>query len=242
MTPEQQSVFEYMLPLVLPGIMYCGNMSHLGHGLALLVVVCHAIECMCTNFGGGFYVVDWIGPIQHLQWDMILNHAMISAFFFCGPDYFGPNCYMVGLCLVPTLPTVLAVDLKSHFLAYVLTEDEKTTPSDPTSKLLKLRLGQHIFRSTFLYLGMIILLALSSFYGNGTTQTLAIFAFNLCPIIVDLSYWKEFAFRVEPLPVKHRTALHQRHVDLLLQRPSSSQRYRKNRIGENEKGVKRKLA
>jgi hypothetical protein len=220
MAPEQQAVFEYMLPLVLPALFFVCDISAAGHAWALLLIVGHTIECMCTNFGGNsWYIFDVIGPIQHLQMDMWWNHVMHSCFFLCGPDTFGPNCYYVALVLVPTLPTVLAVDLKSHFLACVLTNSEKQaleandkSPAWAAAIELNRRLGRHVRRSTMLYIVVMAMLALSSLFGNSTTQALAVFSFNMCPLLVDLAYWEEFSDRIETLPVQFKTVLNKRHV------------------------------
>jgi len=208
MTPEFQQQLEYGLPLVLPLLFYtCLENNTYSQYWAFALAIGHAIECMCTNFGGNsWYYKDWIGPIQHLQWDMILNHAMISAFLLEGPNKYGPNCYWVALGLIPTLPTVLAVDLKSHFVAFVMKEQKKQQDLIP-------KMARHIRRSTLLYSCIMMILAVSSFYGTTWTQAAAVFVFNVCPMIVDVWYFTEFESQLDTLPASQRTAIPKRYVD-----------------------------
>jgi hypothetical protein len=224
MTPEQQGVVELMLPVALPAILYMFNISAFGYAWALLLIVGHSTECLCTDWGGtAWSAVRWIGPLQHLQMDLLWNHAMITSFFLSGPAVLGKNCYYVSLCLVPTLPTLLCVSLKSHFCTSILTESEKKPlMSKDTSglagfpaMLLKKSLACQLQRSTYLYFAAMALLALSFFCGNSTSQSISLFLFNICPILADLSYGREFAERIEALPLKRQTLLTRWHVDWL---------------------------
>jgi hypothetical protein len=263
MTPETQNVVEYMLPVLLPSIMYFFDTTVYGYIWSTILIVGHTVECMFTNFGsatgsvagGGsrsaaaatskvtpppppsssssttatttskrtsnklWYYRDVLGAIQHMTMDLLWNHAMISWIFFYGPDTFGTRCYPLGLMLIPTLPTMIAVDTKSHFVScIVVTRNDDDDGCHENDRILKHRMNHHLRRVVSLYVVAMIVLGFSSFYGNTYTQTLAIFYFNACPIITDLSYWKEFGLRLQQLPNKQGTVIHQIHINYILKK------------------------
>jgi hypothetical protein len=224
MTPEQQGIIEIMLPVALPAILYMFNISSWGFVWVLVLMVGHSVECLCTDWGGtAWSVVRWIGPLQHLQMDLLWNHAMITSFFLSGPAIFGRNCYYAALCLVPTLPALVVVSLKSHFLSSILADRAKitlnsevtTSSAGPTPLLLKKKLARQVQQSTYIYVVAMALLALSSFYGNNMTQSISVFFFNCCPLFADFSYWRAFEERIEELPPKRRTLCTRRNVECL---------------------------
>ncbi|KAG7338696.1 HSF-type DNA-binding protein [Nitzschia inconspicua] len=224
MTPEQQGIIEYMLPVFLPALFHMSSMSLWGYAWALLLIVGHSIECMVTDWGGNAWtVVPRIGPLQHLQMDLLWNHAMITSFFLCGPSIYGKNCFYMALGLIPTLPTLCGADLKSHLFNYILTDTEKEalathdigSASGLSAFLLQKRLAQQIQKTICSYVVAMFLLGLSSFIGNSVTQCIAVFFFNTCPLLAEFSYWKEFSDRLAKLPPKKQTVIKTSHVDWL---------------------------
>jgi hypothetical protein len=66
------------------------------------------------------------------------------------------------------------------------------------------------------------LLGLSSYFGNRTTQLLAVFVYNMSPFVAHLSYWLEFSAQLRRLPKKKGALLDDRHFGFLLRQKQRS--------------------
>jgi hypothetical protein len=216
MTPEQQAIFDFLLPAFLPASFYYLDMSPLAHLFGILLICIHTIECMFTNFGGGAWYRSVLGPLQHVVGDLFLNHLFNSSFLLLGPSLLGTKCNQLILLLIISNTAIAAMAYKIHFEAFIL--KRMSSGEDTTlGRVLQYKMGRHIRRMFQWYCCVWILLTICFFLvGNTMIQAMAIFVYNLLPFVTDFSYWLEFSKQLRRLPARNRTLLCDRHLNYLV--------------------------
>lgn len=132
LSPEQQFIAEYFMPITLPMAFYVAEITWWGHLYAWALIVGHSLQTVCTNFGGkSWYYVDIVGTLQHVALDQIWNHVNVSLFILLGPPVFGPYCKILAIVLVTSRTVFLLCDIKSHFLTNI--RGKASSPNLPLS-------------------------------------------------------------------------------------------------------------
>lgn len=180
MSPKQQALMEYTLPLVLSGIAYSMRFTNFGHIWCILIISGHTIETMFTSFGSSARSLSYkpvIGPLHHHFIDCMWLHTLISAMLLM-PQRFGDYGFLTGLLLIQTLPIYLAVSLKTHFT--VLTSANKRSSIQSMDRVI-----QNLF---CLYFGATLFSLFGHLLGNFDLTILGVFLFNASPVITGETY------------------------------------------------------
>ncbi|KAG7369032.1 HSF-type DNA-binding protein [Nitzschia inconspicua] len=227
MTPEQQAIVELFSPITLPGAFYYLEMNQLAFAISTFVIVIHTFLCFYTNFYNWTWYKSAVGPLQHIGWDMLLNHLMNSTFLLLGPSVFGAYCIPVALGMILANSIAQAINYKCHFEAFILTPILATgnvsTKVSKLARVLQYKLGRHVRRAMQFYFCAWLFLAISLFLAkDGFTPILAVFVYNLSPFVSDMSYWLEFSKQLLFLPERNRTFLCDRHLRIFISTEAKS--------------------
>lgn len=181
MSPKQQALMEYSLPLVLSGISYSSRFSNFGHIWCILIIVGHTIETMFTSFGPSAKDLSYrpiIGPLHHHFIDCMWLHTLISALILVS-DAFSPVACITGILMIQTLPIYLAVSLKTHF----------TSKFGSKGKDCNRKSMDQVIKMLFVWYSCATVCALGGYILTiFDLKVLGVFLFNASPLVCGESY------------------------------------------------------
>lgn len=197
LTPRQQAMMEYSLPMTLPTMFYILELSRFGVAWCVVIVIGHTLETLFTGFGPSARDLNYkpvIAPLEHNLIDCMWLHTLISAMII-GPHHFGPGGFYLGLVLTQTLPIYLAVSFKTHFQINWLEKADEVKQKDSFSRqegMIKC-MGNMIRRLFHRYFLSVLCVYVGHLVGSFNIRLLGVFLFNLAPLLAGEAYKAKFS-------------------------------------------------
>lgn len=187
LSPKQQALLEYSLPITLPMLFSVVDQSKLGLLWCFVIVVGHTLQTLFTSFGPTATDLIYkpsIDLVQHHFMDSMWLQTLFSAMILL-PQYFGSYSIYVAAAMIPLIPIYLAVSLKTHFCRNVLAlaAEDNTSTRFIKSKKKSIQVVWEIINSTCTWYSISVLLILVGHQvASFNLLVVGVFVMNATPI------------------------------------------------------------